>query len=207
MTVLNKLATSLGRRDEVPNEDLAQEIAGSKNAGAVKELIENLTSTDNNIANDCIKVLYEVGERNPKLIMGYTKEFGALLGSNNNRLVWGSMTALDAVARFNPNGVHDLMREILTAAEGESVIARDHAVGILVKLASVREYRSEALAALLGQLRGSPVNQLPMYAEMSEQAFQETHKKDFSKVLRARSKEFKKESQKKRIDKVLKRLS
>ena len=191
----------------MPNQELALEIVGSKNAKAIKELAENLSNKNRNIAHDCIKVLYEIGEKNPKMIMGYTKEFGAMLGSKNNRLVWGSMTALDTIAQVNPMGVHDLMKEILTAAEGESVIARDHAVGILVKLASVREYKNEALTALLGQLRGSPVNQLPMYAEMSEAAFQKSNREDFSKVLRERLKELKRESQKKRMDKVLKRFS
>jgi hypothetical protein len=207
LTVLDRLATSLGRRDEQPNQELASEIVISRNAKAVKELVENLSNKDQNIASDCIKVLYEIGERDPTLIKGYAEEFGMVLGSKNNRLVWGGMTALDAVANVNPRGVHDLMGEILAAAEGNLVIARDHAVGILVKLASVKEYRDEALKSLLDHLRKAPDNQFPMYAEMSEPAFQRDRREDFSKVLRARSKALKKESQKKRVEKILNRLS
>jgi hypothetical protein len=204
---LDRLSTSLGRRDEVPNQELASEIVSSRDAKAVKELVGNLSNKDQKIASDCIKVLYEIGERNPRMIMGYVKEFGVVLGSKNNRLVWGGMTALDAVAQVNPRSVHDLMADILGAAEGSSVIARDHAVGILVKMASVKEYRDEALKSLLGQLRKAPDNQFPMYAEMSELVFQQDRREDFSKALRARSKTLKKESQKKRIENVLKRLS
>ena len=207
MTVLDRLATSLGRRDEVPNQELASEIVSSRNAKAVKELVENLSNKDQNIASDCIKVLYEIGERNPKLIMGYVEEFGMVLGSKNNRLVWGGMTALDTVAQTNPRGVHDLMAEILAAAEGSSVMARDHAVGILVKLSSVKEYRDEALKSLLGQLRKAPVNQFPMYSEMCESAFEKDHREDFLRLLRTKSKELKKDSQKKRVEKVLRRLA
>src|SRR6266513_422108 len=97
MTVLDKLATALNRRDEVPNQELAKEIVRSNDRRAVKELIENLAHKDKNIQSDCIKVLYEVGEREPALIAPYYNEFGKLLDSKNNRLVWGAMTALDSI--------------------------------------------------------------------------------------------------------------
>ncbi|HKR58976.1 MAG TPA: hypothetical protein VJS64_04525, partial [Pyrinomonadaceae bacterium] len=60
MTILDKLATSLGRRDEVPNQALAAEIVRAKNKDAVEELAENLTNKNKGIQSDCIKVLYEV---------------------------------------------------------------------------------------------------------------------------------------------------
>ncbi len=46
MTVLNKLATSLNRRDEVPNQELGQRIVSENNAAAVKELIGALHHGD-----------------------------------------------------------------------------------------------------------------------------------------------------------------
>ena len=42
MTIPGQLATSLNRRDEVPNEELAKQIAKSNDKKSVKELIENL---------------------------------------------------------------------------------------------------------------------------------------------------------------------
>ena len=180
----------------------------AKNDGkAVAELVENLSNKDRNIASDCIKVLYEIGERNPKLIMKYAGEFGALLDSKNNRMVWGGMTALDAIAQESPRSVHDLLQKIVAAAEKGSVITRDHTVGVLVKLASFNEYKSEALRLLLGQLEKCPDNQFPMYLEMSEPVFQDPAREDLSRVLRARLKGLQKESQRKRVEKIAKRLT
>jgi hypothetical protein len=42
MTILHKLASSLKRRDEVPNQLLAEEIVRTSNRSAVKELVENV---------------------------------------------------------------------------------------------------------------------------------------------------------------------
>jgi hypothetical protein len=44
MTILDKLATALNRRDEVPNQELAKEIVSAKNKRAVKELVERQMS-------------------------------------------------------------------------------------------------------------------------------------------------------------------
>jgi hypothetical protein len=102
MTILNRLATALKRRDETPNQLLAEEIVRTNDEYAVEELVENLRNKNRNIQSDCIKVLYEIGERNPALIAGRHKQFGELLDSPNNRLVWGAMTALDAITAKEP---------------------------------------------------------------------------------------------------------
>ena len=96
MSVIDKLASSLGRRDEVPNQELAKEIVLSQDVEAVKVLVENL-SNKKAIQNDCVKVLYEIGERAPKLISKHIDEFIAHLTSKNNRLQWGAMTALGTI--------------------------------------------------------------------------------------------------------------
>ena len=137
-------------------------------ASVVKELVENLANKNKAIQSDCIKVLYEIGECEPALIAPHAAEFGELLGSENKRLVWGAMTALDAIAAVNPVGVHGLLNNILAAAAGESVIARDHAVGILIKLADHPKFAKQCWPLLLEQLRTCPGNQLPMYAEQSQ---------------------------------------
>src|SRR6185295_14992863 len=106
-----------GRRDEVPNQELAQQILKSRNSKAVKELVDNLTNKDKNIQSDCVKVLYEIGEHQPELIADYDKEFLALLDSKNNRLVWGAMTALDYIASANPGRIHKSLAKILIVAD------------------------------------------------------------------------------------------
>ena len=40
-TILDKLASSLGRRDEISNQELAQEIITQNDIKAIEELIEN----------------------------------------------------------------------------------------------------------------------------------------------------------------------
>jgi HEAT repeat protein len=207
MTVLDKLATALNRRDEVPNQELAREIVRTNNRAAVKELVENLTNNDKNIQSDCIKVLYEIGERHPALLAPYYREFGKLLDSTNNRLVWGAMTALDSIAGQKPKGVYGLLAKILDVADSGSVITRDHAVGILVKLGSLKQYAEECLPLLLEQLLACPNNQFPMYAEMSLALANEKSRAALQKVITRRLDGLEKESQRKRIAKVLKRLT
>ncbi len=206
MTVVNRLSTSLGRRDENPNHELAQEIAASGDMEAVSELVQNLSNKDKAIRSDCIKVLYEIGERRVELISDYCEDFGALLPSKNNRLVWGGMTALDSIAAVNPNGVHNLLPRIMIAAGKGSVITRDHVVGILIKLSARKEYSKDCFALLLEQLNGCPNNQFPMYVEMSSSIIDETKKDAFVKVLTGRLRGLQKVSQKRRVEKVLGRL-
>jgi len=94
MSVLDKLSVSLGVRNNKPNQILAKEIAEKNDKEAIKELVENLNNKNKRIASDCIKVLYEIGYINPKLIAGYVNNFIDLLSHKNNRLVWGGMIAL-----------------------------------------------------------------------------------------------------------------
>lgn len=93
MTVIQKLATSLGRRDEAPNQLLAQQIVSEGDKNAVKELVAHLSHKSKAIQGDCIKVIDEIGMLRPELIAEYVDEFIALLSSKNNRLRWGIMTA------------------------------------------------------------------------------------------------------------------
>jgi hypothetical protein len=213
MTILNKLATSLGRRDEVPNQLLAAEIVRTKDKHAVRELIDNLSHKDKGIQSDCIKVLYEIGESAPLLIAPHYQVFGDLLGSRDNRLVWGAMTALDAIAAVEPKGTYGLLGRVLKAVDEGSVITRDHAVGILIELAREKQYTAKCFPLLLEQLRTCPNNQLPMYAEKSlvllptaTRVLSPKMIADLEKVLTKRLSGLDKKSQKARVAKVLKRL-
>ena len=144
MTVLAQLATALGRRDQTPNQDLARRIAGSGDETAVQELVENLALEGSKLRGDCIKVLYEIGETRPDLIARHCDVFCSLLDSADNRLVWGAMTALDAIVSREPARIYRHLGKILDAADRGSVIAKDHAMGILVGLASFSATRPAA---------------------------------------------------------------
>lgn len=168
MAVLDQLASGMGRRDEVPNQQLALDIVKRNDRSAVRELVVALGHKSKAIQSDCIKVLYEIGEKKPELIAEYTPQFVSLLeGTKNGRLVWGAMTALDAIATIAPKEVAKSLDRILTAADGDSVIARDHAVGILVTLSSLKPHAAKCVPLLLEQLATCPNNQFPMYVEKS----------------------------------------
>ena len=68
MSVLSKLAGSLGRRDEQPNVDLAEALVEKRDAASIKELVNALTGGAMAVQNDAIKVLYEIGEAVPVLL-------------------------------------------------------------------------------------------------------------------------------------------
>ncbi len=206
MTVIDKLATSLNRRDEGPNVDLAATIAHNADHSAIRELVQNLNHKNKGIRHDCIKVLYEAGERNPKLIACYWNEFGALLESKDNRLQWGAMTALDTIALEEPAKLYKMLPKILDVADKGSVISRDHAVGILIKLASVKLFHKACSSLLLEQLAKCPNNQFPMYIENSLGIINGENRARFRDIATARIDRLDKESQKKRVRKASKRI-
>ncbi len=207
MSIIPKLSSSQGRRDEVPNQELAGQLVKSKYKKAIAELVENLSNKDKNIQSDCIKVLYEIGEQQPELIADYAKEFIDLLDSKNNRLVWGAMTALDCIASVNPKDIYKHLAKILNVADKGSVITKDHGISILIKLAKEKSYTDDALTILLDQLKTAAPNQLPMYAENAIPVITEEYKKDFIKVLTSRIPDIEKETKQKRVEKVIKRLN
>jgi hypothetical protein len=206
MSIIPKLATSLGRKDEVPNQELAEQIAAKGNTEAVKELVEHLTNKDKGIQSDCIKTLYEIGVRKPALIAPYIKDFLQLLEGKNNRLQWGAMHALDAIASEVPAEIYKVLPRIAAGADKGSVITRDHYVGILVKLMSLSRYADDAFQLLNEVLQTSPTNQLPMYAENAVGAVPKQHKARFSQTLQSRLAEVEKESKRKRVEKIIKKL-
>ena len=207
MSVIDKLATSLNRRDEVPNQELARRIVSDRDAAAVQELVANLNHKNKAIQSDCIKVLYEIGEGKPEMIAKYYRVFGQLLESKHNRLVWGAMMALDTIALKEPKTVHGMLSTILEVADNSgSVIARDHAVGILAKLATLKPYRRDCVPLLIEQLISCPNNQFPMYVEMSAPVIDADNRKRFQQVIERREPKLERESQKKRVAKARKRL-
>ena len=207
MSILDQLASALGRKDEVPNQELAKAIATAKNTKAIKELVEGLAHKSKAIQSDCIKVLYEIGEQQPVLIAPYFEDFLALLGHKNNRLQWGTMTDLNSIAKVKPYEVYKNLSLILDAADRGSVITRDQAVNILIHLTTTPKYAKDTFPLLLDQLLYCPTNQLPMYAERALPIIDELTKKEFLDVLQARLSEIEKDSKRKRVEKVIKKLS
>jgi hypothetical protein len=207
MRILDQLATSLGRRDEVPNQVLAKAIAEGNDTTAITELVAVVHGKDKALQSDAIKVLYEVGYLNPNLIAGQVDVFIKLLNSKHNRLAWGAMIALDAIASVNPTEIYGHLPTILKAADAGSVITRDHVVGILVKLCQTEKYRATCFPLLMEQMQRCPTNQFPAYAEGAATVVAASYKAEFVELLKARLPDLPKESQQKRIEKLLKKLA
>ncbi len=206
MTIIDKLATSLNRRNELPNQQLAKQIADNNDRHAVKELVDNLNHKSNGIQSDCIKVIYEIGSLKPQLVAGFASQLIAALDSKNNRLQWGAMTALNSITNEKPKEIYSALSKIISVADKGSVITNDHCVAILIKLCTIKEYAKNAFLLLNERLMISPVNQLPMYAENALPVINEKNKIVFINTLTSRLGEIEKESKRKRIEKVLKKL-
>jgi len=71
--MIEKLAYRLGRNDEVPNIELAELLCQNEDVRGISAIVEGLKGRDKAIANDCIKVLYEIGYRKPFLIKNILK--------------------------------------------------------------------------------------------------------------------------------------
>ena len=187
MSVLNRLASSLGRRDEIPNQELARDLAARKDINSIREITENLWNKDRNIQADCIKVLYEIGSIEPNLIAEYTQDFAHLLRSRNNRLVWGGMTALGEVAKTNPDAVFKYVDEIKKAKETGSVITVDNAISTLAYTAAASDkYNKAIFPYLLKHLSDCRPKEVPQHAEKTLPAVNSSNKADFIKVLETR---------------------
>jgi hypothetical protein len=207
MSVLPKLASALNRSDEIPNQQLAQEIAEQNDHAAVRELVENLSNPDHNIQNDCIKVLYEVGERKPELIANHVDAFITLLGSRNNRLVWGGMTALGMIASQKAADIWKQMEVIMQTTENGSAITQDWGVRVMAAIsAQDTDYEKRIFPFLLNFLRQARPKDLPRHAESVLVAVNKGNRNELLSLLNTRKSSLK-PAQAKRIDSLIRKIN
>jgi hypothetical protein len=188
MSILNRLASSQNRRDEIPNQELARDLAAKKDKAGIREVAENLWNKDKKISSDCIKVLYEVGYIEPKLIADYAEDFVKLLKSKDNRLIWGAMTALAEVAKADADVVFKNLDAIKKAKETGYVITIDNAISTLASTASANEKYSKAIFPyLLQHLSFCRPKEVPQHSERSFPAVNSKNKNEFIKILEKRT--------------------
>jgi len=188
MSILNRLASSLGRRDEAPNQELARDLAGKKDKAGIREIAENLWNRDGNIQADCIKVLYETGYIEPALIAPYAEDFVKLLKSKNNRLVWGGMIALGVVASLSADVVFEHFSEIKKAMDSGSVITKDNGVKVLADAASTKAGYNEAMFPyLLNHLKTCRPKDVPQHSEKTLPAVNASNRAEFIEALEKRT--------------------
>ncbi|MCX6062807.1 MAG: hypothetical protein NTV26_01230 [Caldiserica bacterium] len=203
LSVLSSLASSLGRRDDVPNEELAQDLVRTRDTAAVQELADSLWSKDQNVRSDCLKVLYEIGYATPDLIADHVAFFLRLLGDKNNRMVWGAMIALANVADLRPDEIWQRVADVLRAVQSGTLITVVWGTRVLAKVAaSSSERRRTLFPALLQTLETCLPRDVPTQAESILCAIDDTVRQQYLAAIDGRAAELS-PSQRARLRRVL----
>jgi len=201
--MIELLACKLGRNDEVPNIELAEKLCESMDKKGIREISDGLHSDDQAVANDCIKVLYEIGQRKPELIAAFADDFITALASRNNRIVWGSMTALAYIAPLEPKALFGRLPEIVSAYERGSVITVDNSISVFAHLCKAGgEYEARIFPLLLGHLAKCRAKEIPQHAERIAVCIHTDNRETFTAALEARIDELS-DPQRKRVLKVI----
>ena len=187
MTVLARIAYYQGRRDELPNQQLARALARRKDAAGIREIARNLNNPNRSVQSDCLKVLYEIGYLDPALIADYAGEFLGLLGSKNNRMVWGSMIALGTIAPLKARVIGSRLDEVLAALDRGTVITVVWGVRTLAGVAGAsRSDRPRILPHLLRRLGTCLPRDVPTHALSCFPAIDDASQGRFLAVLERR---------------------
>lgn len=202
--IISRLTSSLGRRDEEPNIQLAKAILDKKDNQAVQLLID-LLQAKKDLQNDSIKVLYTIGELKPDYILPYLESFIAALESKNNRLQWGAMTALACIAQIEKEKLISKMPQLKKIAQNGSVICLDQFTKLLITIAQNKSYYNKLIPSYFEVLEMSPPNQFPQYVELAYPIIRAEDQEAFSKIIQFRIEEMKSPAKQKRLEKILKK--
>jgi hypothetical protein len=206
MSAVQRIAYYQNRRDEVPNQELAKELVAQKDRKGIREIAANLWNENTQVQSDCLKVLYEIGYLQPKLVAPYADDFLKLLHSRNNRLVWGAMIALSTVADLKADTIYPHVAEIKQVMDQGSVITRDNGVRVLALVAAQKPaYSKEIFPYLLHHLETCRPKDVPQHAEKTAVAVTARNKQLFSAVLEKRLVDLK-GAQAVRVKKVIKEV-
>jgi len=188
--VRGRLASSLGRRDELPNIALAREIARKGDGRAVRALTTCLEDPDRGVRHDAIKVLYEIGAERPQLIAPYAGTFIDHLSNASNRTVWGAMTALGAIAPVRGKAIGTRIDEVIAATSRGSVITQDWGIRTIAAVAARDPaLRDRLLRYLFAFIARCAPRDVPKHAASISIAVDGRQRGRFVAVLRARERE------------------
>ena len=204
--MIEKLACKRGRIDELPNIELAEYLCKNNDADGIKEIVDGFKGPDKATANDCIKVLYEIGERKPELISGYANEFISCLRSKNNRLAWGSMTALAKIAELAPGPIFEKLPVVIAAYKEGSVITVDNSISVFAALCKAGDnYAETILPIIINHLKTCRPKDVPQHSERASVCFKNKNAAAFIEILEQRLPHLAQAGQV-RVNKLLKKL-
>lgn len=204
MSILPKLASAQGRKDEEPNKELARELVANDDIDGIREAAENLRNKDRRIQTDCLSVLEQVGLLKPELIEDYAADFIELLFSKVNRLVWAAMINLALIADRKALEIFEQFDEIVEVMEKGSVITKDNGIKTLAKVASTNnEYAEVIMPYLMEQLKSCRSKSVPQYAESIRVAVDSKNQEQYLCILNERL-DVLSAAQQRRVKKLLK---
>jgi hypothetical protein len=204
MSVLDQIAFYKDRRDEVPNQQLALKLSQTEDLAGIREIASNLWNSNPQVQSDCLKVLYEIGYRNPQLVAPYVDDFIKLLDSSNNRLVWGAMIALSTIAEIQAERIYTHRQLIQEVTARGSVITRDNGIKVLSRIAHGSPERTlDIFPFLLHHLQTCRSKDVPQHSEAILVAVGPSNQSGFIETLNNRLPELH-GAQLNRVQKVIK---
>jgi len=207
VAVLGRIAFYQNRRDEVPNQELAIDLAARGDKSGIAEIAANLTNRNQNIRSDCLKVLYEVGYQKPELIADYADDFLALLDDRNNRMVWGAMIALGTIADLNPKPIRKEIDRVFKAIDSGSLITLVWGIRTVAKAAAKSPSRIRStMPKLLRYLKTCNARDVPTHLESMLPVLSRANWSRAEEVVQSRKKEMT-TSHLTRLKKVMKQIS
>ncbi len=204
MSVLDRFSSSMGRRDQGPNQSIAAEISRGVDVELLEEVISATDHATPAIANDAVMTLMVVAEHRPEMLKPHVTHLFSLLQSTASRQVWGSMIALSHLKEICWKEIYDNLGLILDTMDKGSVVARDHGYSLLVAL---YEQDPECLWPLMKeQLLKCPPNQFGQYVEKTMPVILQKDLPGLVQVVEVRLEEFDNEYHRKRALKNLRKL-
>lgn len=205
MPIQDHLSSSIDRRDQEPNKQLAVRIATGEYQ--VKELIDFLkTQPKRQFQQDAILTLAYTAEKNATLVAPYGEFLSRQLDSKFNRVVWGSMIALSHLTKVIPELLFHSLSVILQTMETSTVVARDHGFKILIGLYTLDEYQDQVTPLIAEQIQIAPDNQFGQYTERWMEVIIPKHRNQLIAIMEQKRQELTNAIHLKRLDKNLRKL-
>ena len=191
--LLARLAISVGRRDEMPNLELAADIVFADDTDAVSALIGVIERHDDHHAPDAARVVCEVGNRAPDLLLAHADRLVEMIDVSQKDMLPFTMLALSPVASRHAEALwpsRDLFWQCLADLQTPADVAQAGAVKLLAALCAAGPDYARTLAGGLVDLLGKCMpKDVAFFAESVLPALGAAHSHRAKPVLDRRLKE------------------
>jgi|GEM_PF-1024611 len=191
--LLERLAVSSNRYDDLPNQELASQIVFHLDQEAVSILVSVIETHDDVHAPDAARVVFEVGSRDEELVLPFIDRLVDLCCDEHFEVLPFSMYALAPLGHHAAEhlwDVRDLFWQAISEADAHMEMTQVAAVKLLSALCAASPDYARTLAGGLVDLLGKcPPNDVAMFAESVLPALGAAHSHRAKPVLDRRMKE------------------